>query len=127
MSVRGKHVKCMTLEEPAGPASNAVPPTIVWQGVTKPCTPLLAFSRLTAAPYTSCPHSFAPLFEPSLFDPPLFPRSFRAPECFNDKLGGVSTKCDVYSFGVILWELATQSRPWMGLNEFQVSSTSSKT
>lgn len=56
--------------------------------------------------------------------PPLPPQPLpttpRAPECFNDKLGGVSTKCDVYSFGVILWELATQSRPWMGLNEFQV-------
>ena len=46
--------------------------------------------------------------------------AYRAPECFNDKLGGVSTKCDIFSLGVILWELVTQSRPWMGLNEFQV-------
>ena len=45
---------------------------------------------------------------------------FRAPECFNDKLGGVSTKCDIFSFGVILWELVTQTRPWAGLNEFQM-------
>ena len=44
----------------------------------------------------------------------------RAPECFNDKLGGVSTKCDIFSLGVILWELVTQTRPWAGLNEFQM-------
>ncbi|KAK9070216.1 hypothetical protein SSX86_010616 [Deinandra increscens subsp. villosa] len=29
-------------------------------------------------------------------------------------------KCDVYSFGVILWELVTMQRPWSGLNAAQV-------
>ncbi|XP_074311487.1 serine/threonine-protein kinase EDR1 isoform X2 [Silene latifolia] len=29
-------------------------------------------------------------------------------------------KCDVYSFGVILWELATMSLPWSGMNPMQV-------
>ena len=28
--------------------------------------------------------------------------------------------CDIFSFGVILWELVTQTRPWAGLNEFQM-------
>ncbi|OAY83943.1 Serine/threonine-protein kinase EDR1 [Ananas comosus] len=29
-------------------------------------------------------------------------------------------KCDVYSFGIILWELATLRMPWSGLNPMQV-------
>ncbi|XP_020693569.1 probable serine/threonine-protein kinase SIS8 isoform X1 [Dendrobium catenatum] len=29
-------------------------------------------------------------------------------------------KCDVYSFGVILWELATMCMPWSGMNPMQV-------
>ena len=47
-------------------------------------------------------------------------RYCRAPECFNESLGGISTKCDIFSFGVILWELVAQKRPWDGLSEFQV-------
>ena len=47
----------------------------------------------------------------------------RAPECFNESLGGVTTKSDIFSFGVILWELISHTRPWEGLSEFQVRRT----
>eukprot|EP00798_Chlamydomonas_sp_ICE-L_P000131 gene131-5495_t len=46
--------------------------------------------------------------------------AYMSPECFNEKLGGVTTKADIFSFGIVLWELATQQRPWSGLNEFQM-------
>ncbi len=26
----------------------------------------------------------------------------------------MTTKCDIFSYGVILWELVTQTRPWAG-------------
>ncbi|XP_072073092.1 probable serine/threonine-protein kinase SIS8 isoform X3 [Arachis hypogaea] len=29
-------------------------------------------------------------------------------------------KCDVYSFGVTLWELSTLQQPWGGMNRMQV-------
>ncbi|GKD33795.1 dual specificity protein kinase splA-like protein [Tanacetum coccineum] len=29
-------------------------------------------------------------------------------------------KCDVYSYGVVLWELTTEKVPWDGLNQMQV-------
>ena len=56
---------------------------------------------------------------------PIFPFILfdrRAPECFNDSYGGVTSKSDIFSFGIILWELITQKRPWDGLSEFQVLS-----
>lgn len=32
----------------------------------------------------------------------------------------LACRCDVYSFGVILWELTTCCIPWKGLNPMQV-------
>ncbi|GAX74956.1 hypothetical protein CEUSTIGMA_g2402.t1 [Chlamydomonas eustigma] len=46
--------------------------------------------------------------------------AYMAPECFNSALGGVTTKCDIFSFGVILWELVTHQKPWQDLSEFQI-------
>jgi serine/threonine protein kinase len=37
--------------------------------------------------------------------------SYMAPEAFKDP-SLVNEKCDVYSFGVILWELVTRMVPW---------------
>ncbi|KAI4380274.1 hypothetical protein MLD38_006483 [Melastoma candidum] len=41
-----------------------------------------------------------------------------APEVLRNE--PANEKCDVYSFGVILWELVTMSIPWNGLNPMQV-------
>ncbi|CAA2962981.1 serine threonine- kinase EDR1 [Olea europaea subsp. europaea] len=41
-----------------------------------------------------------------------------APEVLRNELS--NEKCDVYSFGVILWELATLKLPWSGMNPMQV-------
>ncbi|GAA0186515.1 non-receptor serine/threonine protein kinase [Lithospermum erythrorhizon] len=41
-----------------------------------------------------------------------------APEVLRNELS--NEKADVYSFGVILWELATQKIPWDNLNSMQV-------
>ncbi|KAB2627893.1 serine/threonine-protein kinase EDR1 [Pyrus ussuriensis x Pyrus communis] len=41
-----------------------------------------------------------------------------APEVLRNE--PANEKCDVYSFGVILWELATCCIPWKGLNPMQV-------
>lgn len=31
-----------------------------------------------------------------------------------------ASRCDVFSFGVILWELCTLQQPWEGMNSMQV-------
>eukprot|EP00268_Persea_americana_P004615 TRINITY_DN1148_c0_g2_i1.p1 TRINITY_DN1148_c0_g2~~TRINITY_DN1148_c0_g2_i1.p1 ORF type:complete len:954 (+),score=200.57 TRINITY_DN1148_c0_g2_i1:427-2862(+) len=41
-----------------------------------------------------------------------------APEVLRNEQS--NEKCDVYSFGVILWELATMRMPWSGMNPMQV-------
>ncbi len=48
--------------------------------------------------------------------------SSRSPECFDGALGGVTLKSDIFSVGVVLWEIFVQARPWDGLGEFQVLS-----
>lgn len=41
-----------------------------------------------------------------------------APEVLRDEPS--NEKSDIYSFGVILWELATLQQPWSNLNPAQV-------
>ncbi|CAK9231695.1 unnamed protein product [Sphagnum troendelagicum] len=42
-----------------------------------------------------------------------------APELLRNEL--VTDKCDVFSFGVIIWELATLKRPWEGVKPMEVA------
>ncbi|GAX79022.1 hypothetical protein CEUSTIGMA_g6462.t1 [Chlamydomonas eustigma] len=46
--------------------------------------------------------------------------AYMAPECFDDALGDITLKCDIYSFGILLWEIMSETRPWAGLTEFQI-------
>ena len=39
---------------------------------------------------------------------------------FINTLYNWTCRCDVYSFGVILWELSTMQQPWGGMNPMQV-------
>ncbi|GAU36935.1 hypothetical protein TSUD_62040 [Trifolium subterraneum] len=41
-----------------------------------------------------------------------------APEVLRNELS--DEKCDVFSYGVILWELSTLRQPWGGMNPMQV-------
>lgn len=34
--------------------------------------------------------------------------------------GRLSKSCDVYAFGVLLWEMWTGQRPWQGLGQMQI-------
>ncbi|CAF1888788.1 unnamed protein product [Brassica oleracea var. botrytis] len=42
-----------------------------------------------------------------------------APEVLRNE--SADEKSDIYSFGVVLWELATEKIPWENLNAMQVS------
>eukprot|EP00798_Chlamydomonas_sp_ICE-L_P001411 gene1412-32784_t len=46
--------------------------------------------------------------------------AYMAPEAFNDTLGGVSCKADVYSFGVMLNEMVTHTQPWKNALDYGI-------
>ncbi|KAL6754046.1 kinase-like domain-containing protein [Haematococcus lacustris] len=41
--------------------------------------------------------------------------AYMAPECFNLDQTGITHKCDIFSLGMVLWELAHWERPWKNL------------
>ncbi|XP_071951805.1 uncharacterized protein [Antedon mediterranea] len=46
--------------------------------------------------------------------------AWMAPELLDPNLGALSIKADVYSFGVILWEMLTRETPYKGVSTFQI-------
>ncbi|GFR47589.1 hypothetical protein Agub_g9322, partial [Astrephomene gubernaculifera] len=46
--------------------------------------------------------------------------AYMAPECFNTDIGGLGPKTDVYSFGVLLWELLSGEYPWRGESNVRI-------
>ncbi|KAG2496743.1 hypothetical protein HYH03_005152 [Edaphochlamys debaryana] len=44
------------------------------------------------------------------------PAAYTAPECFDlGAAGGITHKADMFSFGVVLWEMLSGAKPWPGL------------
>ncbi|TVU48318.1 hypothetical protein EJB05_07951 [Eragrostis curvula] len=73
---------------------------------------------LDVAKGMNCLHTSVPtIVHRDLKSPNLLPE-WMAPEVLRNEQS--NEKCDVYSFGVILWELATLRMPWSGMNPMQV-------
>ncbi|KAG2488377.1 hypothetical protein HYH03_013066 [Edaphochlamys debaryana] len=49
--------------------------------------------------------------------------AYVAPECFDTdaEVGAISHKADLYSFGVVLWELVAGTRPWKGMGPVPIA------
>mmetsp|Transcript_33999 Transcript_33999/g.75367 ORF Transcript_33999/g.75367 Transcript_33999/m.75367 type:complete len:646 (-) Transcript_33999:1428-3365(-) len=45
---------------------------------------------------------------------------YMANECFDSKVGGITTATDMFSFGVILWEMVTHLLPWANMNNYAI-------
>ncbi|KAG2449201.1 hypothetical protein HYH02_005948 [Chlamydomonas schloesseri] len=41
--------------------------------------------------------------------------AYMAPECFDARVGKLTDRLDVFSFGVLLWVMITRSFPWQGM------------
>ncbi|KAK1302758.1 Serine/threonine-protein kinase EDR1 [Acorus calamus] len=88
--------------------------------VVKVCD--FGLSRMKQSTFLSS-RSFAGTFHPLLMTWSMYieiytQAEWMAPEVLKNEPS--DEKCDVYSFGVILWELSTLQQPWDGLNAMQV-------
>ncbi|KAF6152243.1 hypothetical protein GIB67_005897 [Kingdonia uniflora] len=70
-------------------------------------------SKSTAGTELNCPFHLTIFYNDHELQP-----EWMAPEVLRNEPS--NEKCDVYSFGVILWELATLRMPWNGMNPMQV-------
>jgi len=49
-----------------------------------------------------------------------------SPEMFDDSVGGITERADVYSFGIVVFEIFTQQMPFMEVEQMQLTRVKSK-
>jgi serine/threonine protein kinase len=80
---------------------------------------MLAQSRSSYLPIEAASHvtvsSHARIFEHTA--PQVGTPLWMAPEIFTGTVSSYGPAVDVYSYGIIMWELATRSRPWAELDD----------
>ncbi|KAG2488374.1 hypothetical protein HYH03_013063 [Edaphochlamys debaryana] len=47
--------------------------------------------------------------------------AYVAPECFDVSVGAITHKVDIYSYGVLMWEMLSGAQPWSGMEPVNIA------